>query len=79
MKVHELIAKLSALDQNLEVIGWCEDEDVASDDRMFKLFHITSVESVHGERTRLHGVPYMMIGSGSSSAAHAVLDITADY
>lgn len=80
MKVRELVEKLRALDQNLEVLCYTEDEAFISEGMHFRLFSINSVELTHVAPTRLaDGTPYLKIGKSEDSVGHAILDVTSEF
>jgi hypothetical protein len=80
VKVKELLAKLSELDSNLEVVCVCEDADVAVADRGFRLFDVNAVDVTEAQRVRLDdGTPYLKLGRTDLSERLVVLDVTADF
>lgn len=80
MKVKDLIAQLSKIDQNLEVYGYSEDESIATQEKPFRFF---AVEDVSVNRAILnrgkYGTPEAVFDSGEGSQNLAFLNMTADF
>ncbi len=80
MKVRELQELLSRLDPELEVICYCEDEDLLAKDREFTLFDILEISTTEVERLRLKdGSRYLKFDRGTASQTIAMLEITSDF
>lgn len=80
MTVRELIAKLSALDQDLQVVCYTEDEELLAPGHIFRLLAIVDVDVAEGEKLRdSKGHPTMKLGSSPDATRLAVLDVTAHF
>lgn len=80
MTVRELIAKLSALDQDLQVVCYTEDEELLAPGHIFRLLAIVDVDVAEGEKLRdSKGHPTMKFGSSPDATRLAVLDVTAHF
>lgn len=80
MKVKELRDKLSALDPNLDVLCYTEDDALLTPGHLFRLFEIERVDKVHAELKRADdGIPSLKIGEGPASTDLVVLEVIADF
>jgi hypothetical protein len=79
MKVRDLIAKLSTLDQDLGVYCYMEDERFAQPDRPFWILDITDVGTTEGELSRDEGMPSIRFGRSKESLLMATLEVTSDF
>jgi hypothetical protein len=80
MKVQELLAQLSNLDPELDVVGYSEDERLLVEGRGFILFDVVAVSTAEVQWLRLDdGTPYLTFDRGSASAAIATLEVTSDF
>lgn len=80
MKIRELQKKLNELDQELEVVCYCEEETFLIENRGFILLDILAVGATEAERLRLDdGTPYLKFGKGSNSSVIATLEVTKDF
>jgi len=80
MKVEELIARLRKLDPRLDVLCYCEDEEILPMSHGFRIFDIAAVDVTDAETTRTKdGVPSLKLGKSEHSSSHALIEITADF
>lgn len=80
MKVKDLIAALSKLDQNLEVYGYTEDDSLASQDRRFHIFFMDSVEVSAAEMFRdKNHAPAIRFGQSEQSRNIAFVNLTTGF
>jgi hypothetical protein len=80
MKVKDLVTKLQTLNQNLDVIGYTEDETRRRNGHEFRLFEIEYVDVGEGEWTKHEdGVPSMKFGESDLARKVAFLHITSDF
>jgi hypothetical protein len=80
MKVHELVAKLARLDQNLEVYCYTEDERFATPERPFWLLDVGEVNTIEGEMSRdTDRSPVITFGQSAHSRMIATLEVTSDF
>ena len=80
MKVKELIAKLSKLDQKLDVLCYTEDSVLLPPQHMFRLLEIDCVSEKEGEM--LSGddqVPTMKFGKSSHSERFAIIEVFSNF
>ncbi|MBV6816215.1 hypothetical protein ACE15N_23360 (plasmid) [Xanthomonas campestris pv. passiflorae] len=80
MKVKDLIAQLSKIDQNMEVYGYSEDESIATNERPFRLFFVDDV-SVNGAilSRGSDGIPQATFDNGPGSQRLALINMSADF
>lgn len=79
MKVKDLIAELSKIDQNLEVCCYTEDSFAATYNKGVRAFEIVSVDSVAASRTRdKNGLPTLDILDAEHPRNIALLKITSE-
>ena len=80
MKVKDLIAALSKLDQNLEVYGYTEDESLATDSKPFHIFFVDSVDVSATETFRDENhAPAISFGGSDKSRNIAFINLTTDF
>jgi hypothetical protein len=79
MKVRDLVAALSKLNEDLEVVCLTEDERLITPGRLFTLFDINSVDVADAERCRVDGAPYLKFVKSGQAEKLAVLDVTSDF
>lgn len=80
MKVKELIQELGKLDENMEVLGYSEDEEIQGKDTGFRIFYINRLSVSEAERTRFdNNTPTLKFGKTNLSQSIVLLDITADF
>jgi hypothetical protein len=80
MKVRELIAELQKLDGNLDVICSTEDENLLAQHLLFRLFQITSVDIVDGEKCKgSDGLASLKLGHTSLSQKHVIIEVTGSF
>jgi len=80
MKIRELQKQLNKLDQELDILCYCEDESLLDEGHSFILFDISAISKVEAKRFRLEdGVPYLKFERGPESATIATLEITSDF
>jgi hypothetical protein len=80
MKVHELIAKLKSIDQNIDIICYTEDDNQLPPGHTFKIFEIESLEVTEGEKVKGEDeVPSIKFGKSNYSQSHAIISITSDF
>jgi hypothetical protein len=80
MKVKELIAALSKLSPELEVLCYSEDEALLAEGHGFRLLEINHVEESEGEKMRDDGgIPTLKLGKSPHSTKIAFMDVTAAF
>ena len=80
MKVRELIAKLSKLDQEFDVLCYTEDRDLLANKHGFRLLDIDSVEVSEGERRRGDDqVPTLKLGKSPHSEKFVFINVVSDF
>ena len=80
MRVRDLVAALSKLDQNLEVYGYTEDESLATDDHPFHVFFIDGVEVSVAETFRHENhAPGIRFEHTDKARKIAFVNITTDF
>ena len=80
MKVRELVAKLSKLDQELDVLCYTEDSDLLPEKHMFRLLEIDGVEESEGERRRGDDqVPTLKLGKSPHSERLVFINVVSDF
>jgi hypothetical protein len=80
MKVKDLIAQLSKLDQDLEVYGYMEDESLANKDHACHLFVVDSVDVSAAETFRDEDhTPAIRFGQSDSARNIAFVNLTKDF
>lgn len=80
MKVKELLAQLSRLDPELEVLCNLKDQKFITNSRHFILLDIESVVVAEGEHIRLEDdTPYMKIGKSHISQRAVFLGVTSVF
>lgn len=80
MKVKDLIAQLSKIDENLEIYGYSEDESISTHDKPFRLFFIDDVSTNAVILTRGNdGMPQASFSSGPGSQRLALINMSADF
>lgn len=79
MKVKDIIAKLSGLDPNIDVVCYTEDEDLAGE-RKSAVFEIETVEVVSAEKHRDEkDVAGIRFDKSPRSTPHVLLYVTSDF
>jgi hypothetical protein len=80
VKVRELQDKLSKLNQELEVLGYTEDEALLAKGHGFRLLEIHAVSESEGEmiRTEDH-LPSVKLGKSPASTTFVILEVTAVF
>ncbi len=80
MKVSELIARMSKLNPEHEVVCFCEDDEVGETRSGSRVFDINHVGTTEAESTRTpDGSPGLKFGKGENSRSFAILEITSDF
>lgn len=80
MKVRDLIAQLSKIDQDMEVYGYTEDESFATHDKPFRLFFVDDVSVNSAILTRGNdGTPQANFDSGPGSQRLALINMSVDF
>jgi hypothetical protein len=80
MKVKELQERLDALDPELEIVCYSEDQDLLAEGRGFVLLNIADLNTTNAERMRLDdGTPYLKLGDGPHSSTIATLEVTTAF
>ena len=80
MKVKELQERLDALDPELEIVCYSEDENLLAEGRDFVLLDITGVFTTDAERMRLDdGTPSLRLGKEPHSSTIGTLEVTTDF
>lgn len=80
MKVKDLIAQLSEIDQNLEVYGYAEDESISSHDKPFRFFLVDDVSVSNAILSRgSDGSPSAIFDNGAGSQQLALINICSDF
>ena len=80
MKVHELIAKLSSLDQNLDVYCYIDIDFSAKKDPEPAAFDVLGVSSAQVVTSRDENrKPQLTFGGAPGSRPLAIIDITPDF
>jgi hypothetical protein len=79
MKVKDLIAELSKMDQNLEVCCYSEDAFAATDNNGVRAFDIVSVGPTAANRIRdKNGLPSLVILDSEHPRKIALIEISSD-
>ena len=79
MKVGEVLAKLKAFDPQLDVLCYCEDDEILAQNHGFRIFDITGIEVTEAEKRRAEdGVTSLKLGKSDHSSSHVLIEITAD-
>lgn len=80
MKVKDLVAALSKLDQNLEVYGYTEDDSLVTQDRRFHIFFMDGVEVTPAETFRdKNHAPAIRFGQSEQLRNIAFVNLTTDF
>jgi hypothetical protein len=80
LKVKDLIAQLSKIDQNLDVYGYSEDESIATHDKPFRFFFIDGVSVNAAILSRGNdGAPQATFDHGPGSQRLALINMSADF
>jgi len=80
MKVKELLAALSKLDQSLDVVCYTEDEALQVNGHMFRLLDIDNVSVSDVEMRRDDsGTLTLKIGKSELSSPIALLQVNSDF
>ena len=80
MKAKDLLSKLSSFDPEIDVLCFCEDDQFATDNHIFRIFEITGIEKVDAEKIRgVDQFPSLRLGKTGNSTPHALLEITLDF
>jgi len=80
MKAKDLITQLNALNPELDVVCYCEDQKIVPPKRGFRLFEITGVNSRDVEKTRgTDGIHSLILGKTPFSSPHVFINITVDF
>lgn len=80
MKVKELVAVLSAVDPDLEVYGYTEDEAIASGKHLFRIFHVEGVDVSSAETFRdANHAPSIKFVRSEKSREIAFINLTTDF
>lgn len=80
MKVKQLLEKLRAFDPDIDMICFCEDEDIAPHGHGFRIFDIISTDLQEVEKTKgKDGAPSLKLGRTEHSVAHVLIEITSDF
>ncbi len=80
MKVRELVAKLSQLDQELDVLCYTEDNDLSPRGHMFRLLEIGSVGASEAKRQRGDAqVPSPKFGKSAHSFKLPIIEVISDF
>lgn len=80
MKVKDLIAELSKLDQNLQIYGYTEDYSLANEDHRFHIFDIESVDFSAAEIFRDDNhAPAIRFVQSDKSHNIAFVNLTTDF
>ena len=80
MKVKELISKLSAFDSELDVVCYCESEDVLTQGHGFRVFWIDHVDSKEAERVRCENdIPSLKFGKSEDSLPIVFIDVISEF
>ena len=79
MKVKELIAQLSAIDPELNILCYSEDESLVSGKNLIRLLEIDNVDVAEGEISRDdNGELQIKIGKGPHSSPVAFINVMVD-
>lgn len=79
MKVKELVEKLKKVDQNLDVLGFTEDEEFIGKKHLFRFFDVTHVDVREAEMSRNpDGTPGLKLGKHEYSQKIVFLGMTTD-
>lgn len=80
MKVRELVEHLRKLAPELDILCYCEDKKLLTENRGFILFDIIAVNKSEAEGYRLEDdTPYLKFGRGLNSVAMATIEVTSDF
>ena len=80
MKVKDLIVQLGKLDQDLEIYGYSEDESIATDDKLFRLFSVDHVDTRSAILSRAEDrSPQATFDSGPDSQKLALINMSVDF
>lgn len=80
MKVKELIAKLSKINQEIDVLCYTEDSDLLPQQHIFRLLEIEDVSESEGERRRGDDqIPTLKFGKSPHSESLAIINVISDF
>ena len=82
MKVKDLIKELEKIDQNIDIYGYTEDENLASKEKTGHVFSIDGVGEAFVEMKRNNkGQPTIKFGDYETKGARkiAIIDISTDF
>ncbi len=80
MTVGGLIAKLSRLDQDSEVLCYTEDGSLLADGHVFRLLDIESVEEFEGVRVRGEDlIRTIRLGKGPQAEKFVFLNVVSEF
>ncbi len=80
MRVGELLANLSRLDQSSEVLCYTEDGTLLAEGHVFRLLGIESVEEFEGVRVRGEDlIPTVRLGKSPQSQKFVFLNVVSEF
>ncbi len=80
MTVRELIERLQQFDPGLEVLCYCQDDELRVKGHSFRLLDIESVDVAEGQKVRGDdGVPSVRFGKTPCSQQFVSIDVTCDF
>ena len=79
MTAKQLIAELSKLNPDVDVVGYSEDRELLSNDMTFRLLEIESVDSTVGEKVNVEGLPTIQMGNPPSATIVGRLHVTLNF
>jgi hypothetical protein len=79
MTAKQLIAELSKLNPDVDVVCYCEDRELLRNDSRFRLLEIEGVDSTVGEKVNVDGVPTIKMGEPPSATMVGRLHVTLDF
>jgi hypothetical protein len=79
MTAKQLIAELSKLNPDVDVVCYSEDRELLTEGMEFRLLEIESVDTTVGEKVNLDGTPTIRMGDPPSATIVGRLHVTLDF
>ena len=80
MKVKDLIAKLTNLDPEIDILCCCEDEGLRSSESEVQVLEILDVSEKVAEMSRVEsGKPWLKFEKSDTSSKVALIEVTTDF
>jgi hypothetical protein len=79
MIARQLIAELSKLNPDVDVVCYTEDRELLMNEMRFRLLNIEGVDSTVGEKVNVEGVPTIKMGEPPSATMVGRLHVTLQF